>query len=211
MVPATSNGIVSREDEKKQFRRYLLYGWGLAFIICVPCRIVRFYILFTSNGDLEIVSRLMVLCFGSVIVLVSFNTVKFISLIWQIYKMSKQRKTLISDVNRHGRQAERNMMFLYFKFFFIMGIFRIPELLLTIYNCTELHIIIVSIIHFMEGLMIFLIFICKRRILHTVNYKLCPSLIIFKAEVHDQAPQMNTLLQQRMIILATTTGSSTIL
>ncbi|XP_075217105.1 G-protein coupled receptor Mth2-like isoform X3 [Lycorma delicatula] len=170
MVPATSNGIVSREDEKKQFRRYLLYGWGLAFIICVPCRIVRFYILFTSNGDLEIVvSRLMVLCFGSVIVLVSFNTVKFISLIWQIYKMSKQRKTLISDVNRHGRQAERNMMFLYFKFFFIMGIFRIPELLLTIYNCTELHIIIKIVREDISGLLTWM-FVCEfgmARIRHT--------------------------------------------
>ncbi|XP_075236340.1 G-protein coupled receptor Mth2-like [Lycorma delicatula] len=185
--------MITKNDEKKKFKKYSVYGWGLPFIVCLPCRIMRFYVSYTSRLDLEIVIlRLMTLCFGSVLILVGFNTTWFLIIIWQIHKLYKQRRTLLLDKNNRGKQKERNKMFLYFKFFLIMGVIRIPELLLTVYKDVRMRDMIVNVLHIIEGVMTFVIFICKRRILHAVNNKMCPSLIIFKNI--DQRDHSNDVL-----------------
>ncbi|XP_046681532.1 G-protein coupled receptor Mth2-like [Homalodisca vitripennis] len=173
-----------KEREHKKFIMYSLYAWGCPLIILVITLIIE---LVPSIPDSFIkpefgvikcwfgTSKAQLLYFYLPIgVLVLLNIAMFVTTAFRLRKHSRDTRVLQTSESRRNDEAEKERFNLYLKLFIVMGINWVMELVSFAVGGPKSLWFVTDLGNTLQGLLIFIIFVCKRRILGKLNQKLCP-------------------------------------
>ncbi|XP_046680949.1 G-protein coupled receptor Mth2-like isoform X2 [Homalodisca vitripennis] len=173
-----------KEREHKKFILYSLYAWGCPLVIFVITLVIE---LVPSIPKSFIkpqfgvdkcwfkTSEALVLYFYLPIgVLVLLNIAMFVTTAFRLRMHTRDTKVLQTSESRRNDEAERQRFNLYLKLFIVMGINWVMELVSFVVGGPKSIWFVTDLGNTLQGLLIFLIFVCKRRILRLLNQKLCP-------------------------------------
>ncbi|XP_066952174.1 uncharacterized protein [Macrobrachium rosenbergii] len=174
MRPVPETGELSR----LRFKLYSLYSWGCPLVIAVVSAIIQSLpesvkVIRPNFGDAKCwfskdVS-LWAYFYGFVLVLVIANIIFFCQVAYILIVAQND------PILQRTRQQDRERMGLYVKLFMVMGITWLAEVISWQEKTCEAWII-TDIINSLQGVSIFIIFICKRNLLKKVRSKWEPYL-----------------------------------
>ncbi|XP_075229247.1 putative G-protein coupled receptor Mth-like 6 [Lycorma delicatula] len=171
----SSGQIANNKEDKVKFIKYSLYGWGVPLVLYFVLHQIKSYIYYKSQFDNEKKKIYSLVIHGSILITVNIvNSAMFISTTCNIFKQQKQTKTIQSGINRCNEKNRKEGLYLYLTFFFVMGMCRIPNVFVFIFELNWL-MEAVSVLYEFEGVFLFIIFICKGRILRAIRDKFFPS------------------------------------
>ncbi|XP_075233678.1 G-protein coupled receptor Mth2-like isoform X2 [Lycorma delicatula] len=158
---------LTKKQEMKKFLIYSAYAWAVPGILCIIryniARLLFISVYTTVSTTLQIVNLLL-----------------FLATVKKLYDHNKLTKNvLIDECTRNYNKKEKERFNLYLKLMLVMGIPWISDILELIFPSLDLLWQIMFTFNLFQGVMMFIIFICKKRILHAINVKLWPSKIIF--------------------------------
>ncbi|XP_075212393.1 G-protein coupled receptor Mth2-like [Lycorma delicatula] len=167
---------LSKQKERMILLYYSIYAWGISLIFVIgrnlPDAITEKYLsIYDSIFNYTYISILLILNI--------LNGLMFISASYLVNQNKKHMKKMNSSESHCASALEKKGMYLYFIFFFIMGMTRIPDGISLIFAIQNLNLqwiksvaSIASLIITMEGIAIFIIFICKPNVLKILRDKL---------------------------------------
>ncbi|XP_075236238.1 G-protein coupled receptor Mth2-like [Lycorma delicatula] len=181
----------TKNEANKKFKIYSLYAWGIPFMICFTIPFlqileVRFYL---ERGFL-----VSIFSTSPAFILVTFNTGIFINTTSIIYRHMKEMKSIQNSKDSSFSSSERKGLYLYFKFFLIMGVIQIPQLVLSLFEDLEfVRQMLVKVINATQGIPVFIIFVCNKRILKGVHKR------IF-SKFESESSQLSTNLNRSSVL-----------
>ncbi|XP_075220895.1 G-protein coupled receptor Mth2-like isoform X2 [Lycorma delicatula] len=176
---------MTKYQEWRKFMKYCLYAWGCPVIICTATFIADL-VLPDGNRYKPMVGvkyciindnkSKMLFYFFPLILLLLLNVIMFSSTALKLFKHKKQTNVLRTGENQINNSAEKERLNLYFKLFLVMGITWVTEPISWIFNeKPSILWIICDCINLLQGIPIFIIFVCKKRYLEAVKSKLFSS------------------------------------
>ncbi|XP_075220886.1 G-protein coupled receptor Mth2-like isoform X1 [Lycorma delicatula] len=196
---SSSGGSVRLKENKEKFIAYSIYAWGtaLGFLIililmdCIPedATSETFSFIKPKFGQntcwiLEYKS-IWLYFYGPLLLLFLSNIFFFVITIKKVIGFSRQTKVLKNKNSRRHTEREYKRYMVYMKLFVIMGVPWILEVISSVtiqmYPKTKYNDLwyIVDFFNSLRGLLIFVIFVMKKRILRKLNNKFCPSVKIW--------------------------------
>lgn len=174
MRPVPETGELSR----LRFKLYSLYSWGCPLVIAIVSVIIQslpedFDVIRPDFGTTKCWFRenlsLWAYFYGFVLVLVVANIIFFCQVAYILIVAQND------PILQRTRQQNRERMWLYVKLFLVMGITWLAEVISWEEGTCEAWIF-TDIINSLQGVSIFLIFICKRNLLKKIRTKWEPYL-----------------------------------
>ncbi|XP_025197944.1 G-protein coupled receptor Mth2-like isoform X2 [Melanaphis sacchari] len=181
-----------KEHEAKKFIVYSIYAWGCTSFISIitfgmeelpylPSGAIRpgfgnKSCWFGSN------SAMLLYFYGPIATLLLSNLLMFIHTAIMIVKHMRDAKVLRGSESQKNVDHEKRRFMLYLKLFIVMGVNWLMEIISWALGSDGPAILwyITDIGNCLQGVLIFLIFVCKKRVLNLLNKKLCPQLQLFK-------------------------------
>ncbi|XP_054276572.1 probable G-protein coupled receptor Mth-like 4 [Macrosteles quadrilineatus] len=170
--------------QQRKFLYYSLYAWGVPMFIVgvsiamdmipgvpdtwIKPRFGEQKCWFADNNGTLLYFYL------PIAVVVVTNLVMFVSTAIRLRAHTKTTKVLHSSESRRTNESDRDRFHLYLKLFIIMGINWVMELVSFFVGGPKSVWFVTDLGNTLQGVLIFIIFVCKRRILRLLNEKLCP-------------------------------------
>ncbi|CAL4095067.1 unnamed protein product [Meganyctiphanes norvegica] len=183
MRPVAESGDASR----RRFRIYSLYAWGCPAIIGMVAIIMNelpeeYDVLRPGFGEINCwfkgTTELWTYFYGFVLLLVIFNIIFFCHVSYILITMQRRNDPIL---NRTKKQ-ERERVWLYVKLFSVMGITWVAEII-SWQDGSCWGWFFTDAINSLQGLFIFLIFICKANMLKKIRDQWSPYIRTFKKAV----------------------------
>ncbi|XP_075220891.1 G-protein coupled receptor Mth2-like isoform X2 [Lycorma delicatula] len=180
--PAASS---KKEIERKKFRLYSIYSWGSPTIIFIILVIMdmewvpKDYIrpeLGVENCFFRTDKAKLVYFYLPLAFILSSNLIFFMMTTIKICKISKETKVLNHGESKRHQEHERQRFLLYVKLFIVMGMNWITELMSFFYPDLKNLWYITDASNTLQGVLIFVIFVWKRRILRLLKLRFCPNM-----------------------------------
>ncbi|KAL1132465.1 hypothetical protein AAG570_010420 [Ranatra chinensis] len=176
----------AKERELKKFLLYALYAWGCPLILLVFTLIMDYSSILPASSPykpdmglkncfFETSEATWLYFYGPMTVLIFANLVMFAITARRIFVHRRETSVLKSgDSKRHNNDKESFRFNLYLKLFVVMGINWVMELVSWVVKGPQQIWYLTDITNTLQGVFIFVIFVCKRRIFRLINQKLCP-------------------------------------
>ncbi|KAJ4439887.1 hypothetical protein ANN_08016 [Periplaneta americana] len=176
-----------KERERKKFLMYSVYAWGSPLIMLIVCLLMD---LLPGIPDTYIKpefgvkkcwfrtdTAILAYFFGPIGVLVLCNIVLFITTAIKIVKLKRETRMLKgSESKRHDDEANRQRFNLYLKLFVVMGVNWIMEVISWATGGPNYLWYITDFGNTLQGLLIFIIFVCKQKVGRLLVKRFCPKL-----------------------------------
>ncbi|XP_060865535.1 G-protein coupled receptor Mth2-like isoform X2 [Metopolophium dirhodum] len=179
------------EHEAKKFIIYSIYAWGSTALITIITYGMEKYLPaadpirpeFGNHSCWFSSSTATLLYFyGPIGILLLSNLLMFIHTAIMIVKHMSDARVLSGTESRRNVDHEKQRFMLYLKLFIVMGVNWLAEIIswASGSNGFEKYWYVTDIGNSLQGVLIFLIFVCKKRVLNLLNKKLCPRFQLFK-------------------------------
>ncbi|XP_026815269.1 G-protein coupled receptor Mth2-like [Rhopalosiphum maidis] len=184
-----------REHEAKKFIIYSIYAWGCtSFISIITFGMENLLFLPTDaiRPGFGIKScwfgsklAMLIYFYGPMGILLFSNLLMFIHTAIVIFKHMRVAKVLRGSESQKNVDHEKQRFILHLKLLIVMGVnwlSKMPEItaVATDSNGSEFVWYVTNIVDSLQGVLIFLIFVCKKRVLNLLRKKLCPRFQLFK-------------------------------
>ncbi|XP_060842363.1 G-protein coupled receptor Mth2-like isoform X2 [Rhopalosiphum padi] len=182
----------TQENEENKFIIYSIYAWGcttLISIITFGMDKLPYLLIDNIRPRIGISScwfgylATLLYFYGPIGILLFSNLLMFIHTAIVIVKHMRDAKVLRgSESQNNANHYEKQRFMLYLKLFIVMGVNWLAEIIswATDSDGSEYVWYVTDIGNSLQGVLIFLIFVCKKRVLNLLNKKLCPQFQIFK-------------------------------
>ncbi|XP_050546919.1 G-protein coupled receptor Mth2-like isoform X2 [Daktulosphaira vitifoliae] len=181
----------AKERDSKKFILHSIYAWGGPLIIFF----ITFYMeLSTSLNSTEYQpdfglrscwfhtkTATLIYFYGPIGVILLANSLMFIHTALMILKHMREAKVLQGSESKKSVDHEKQKFLLYFKLFLVMGVNWLAEIISWAFDNQGHWWYVTDIGNALQGVLIFLIFVCKKRVLRLVNKKFCPGVEIVKS------------------------------
>ncbi|XP_026815188.1 G-protein coupled receptor Mth2-like [Rhopalosiphum maidis] len=209
-----------REDESKKFIIYSIYAWGCALLISIitlgmeklpylPTGAIRPEFGVTKcwfDSDLAT----LLYFYGPIGTLLFSNLLMFIHTAIVIVKHTRDAKVLRGSESQKNVDHEKQRFMLYLKLFIVMGVNWLAEIISWATSSGGLDAVwyVVNIGNCLQGVLIFLIFVCKKRILNLLNKKLCPQFQLFKTSTKTVPSKTSSNVKNKDAVEMSTESTS---
>ncbi|XP_026815187.1 G-protein coupled receptor Mth2-like [Rhopalosiphum maidis] len=198
-----------REHEAKKFIIYSIYAWGCtSFISIITFGMENLLFLPTDairpgfgikscwfGSDLAT----LLYFYGPIGTLLFSNLLMFIHTAIMIIKHMRDAKVLRGSESQKNVDHEKQRFMLYLKLFIVMGVNWLAEIIswATGSDGSEFVWYVTDIGNSLQGVLIFLIFVCKKRVLNLLSKKLCPQFQLFKTSANVSTRTTNSTVSSR--------------
>ncbi|XP_050546922.1 G-protein coupled receptor Mth2-like isoform X2 [Daktulosphaira vitifoliae] len=199
-----------RYRETKKFIIYSIYAWGCPSLISIITLFMELsldvpkYAIRPGFGIqrcwFNTKSATLLYFYGPIGLLLFCNLLMFIYTAVMILKHMREAKVLEGPESKKSVDLEKQRFMLYFKLFLVMGLNWLAEILSWATDNESSLWYLTDIGNALQGVMIFLIFVCKRRVLRLVNKKLCPGVNLVRSTTMTSTKTTNSLLSRSSTI-----------
>ncbi|XP_050434339.1 G-protein coupled receptor Mth2-like [Adelges cooleyi] len=173
----------THRQEAKKFVIYSIYAWGCTIIILI----ITLYMDLSPNETPNAIrpefgkdrcwfyskAAKYFYFYGPIGVLLLSNLLMFIYTTVKIVKHMKDAKVLIGSKSKKNIDHETQRFLLYLKLFIVMGISWLTEILAFEFKDYQYIWNYTDIVNSLQGVLIFCIFVCKKRVLKLMKKKCC--------------------------------------
>ncbi|XP_050420954.1 G-protein coupled receptor Mth2-like [Adelges cooleyi] len=172
----------AKRQEAKKFVIYSIYAWGWSIIILIITLYMEFSPTVSPNAirpefgktrcwfSLKTASFLYF--YGPIGILLFSNLLMFIYTAVKIVKRMRDAKVLVGSESKKNIDHEKQRFMLYLKLFIVMGINWLTEVISWAFDSSKSVWYVTDIGNTLQGVLIFLIFVCKKRVLKLFKKKL---------------------------------------
>ncbi|XP_022161437.1 G-protein coupled receptor Mth2-like isoform X2 [Myzus persicae] len=195
-----------QEHEAKKFIIYSIYAWGCtSFISLCTFGMEEYLPLDAIRPEFGIkscwfasYSATLLYFYGPIGILLFSNLLMFIHTAIMIVKHMRDARVLSGSESQKNVDHEKQRFMLYLKLFIVMGVNWLAEIIswASGSNGSELVWYVTDIGNSLQGVLIFLIFVCKKRVLNLLNKKLCPRFQLFKASTTASTRTTNSSISR---------------
>ncbi|KAL4142489.1 hypothetical protein QTP88_004935 [Uroleucon formosanum] len=179
-----------QEHEAKKFLIYSIYAWGSTALMTAITYGMEEYLPDDSlRPEFGVKScwfssftATLLYFYGPIGILLFSNLLMFIHTAIMIVKHMNDARVLSGSESQKNVDHEKQRFMLYLKLFIVMGVNWLAEIIswASGSNGSELLWYVTDIGNSLQGVLIFLIFVCKKRVLNLLNKKFCPGFQLFK-------------------------------
>ncbi|XP_025409388.1 G-protein coupled receptor Mth2-like [Sipha flava] len=181
-----------KQHESKKFKMYSIYAWGCTTFISAFTYYMQ--IVYSSSQFspgfgirrcwFNTKLSTFIYFYGPVTILSSSDILMFIHTAVLISKRIQDTKIINHPDCKRKIDHEKQRFVLYLKLFIVMGINWMAEILSWAFEDKDSSFNILWIItdfgNALQGVLIFVIFVCRKRVLRLLSEKLCPRMKLFK-------------------------------
>ncbi|XP_046406456.1 probable G-protein coupled receptor Mth-like 3 [Ischnura elegans] len=181
--PTQSISGQSQQGDRKKLIFYLLYAYGMAVVLTIVAIIAEHHpstkgtVLqpnFAHTCWFYEKSTKMIFFICPVAILLSVNLCLFIYTAFHIYKISKKNRQCTDKKDRRWcAKKDKNRLRTYVKLYVVMGITWNMDILSVMVGGSECIWLFTDMINTLQGLWIFIILICNRKVLGLLRKRFC--------------------------------------
>lgn len=174
-----------KEKETKKFILYSVYAWVFPTIIVAVTILAEFWPAMPAIFVRPNVGKLscwfegrkakLFYFYGPTFLVLVTNIFMFVSTMLIIIRHKRETKVLKrSGSKRHSGESDQQRLLVYLKLFIVMGVNWMTEIVSWFLEGPQYLWYLPDIGNGLQGVLIFIIFVCKRRVFRLLHQKLCP-------------------------------------